>query len=175
MTWNTPVAVADGDDFKASDYNKYIRDNLMASEAAQVTQVGQRIVSGGLNSIETGTFNTSHEPGEAFNSSSTDYIDTDVQIRAMYCHGRILIAISGELEMCSLSFKLTSSTGTVIPPDTALACVNGLESRSAQSFTYSREMAPGLYNVQVYAAKDSTSGVSGPGLANNVMLTVLTY
>lgn len=51
MAWAVPATAVAGQALTAAMWNSSIRDNLLASEAAQVTQAGQTISGTGLNSV----------------------------------------------------------------------------------------------------------------------------
>lgn len=51
MAWSTPMTAISGAVFTASQYNTYIRDNLMATGVAQVSSAGDYIVATGTNAV----------------------------------------------------------------------------------------------------------------------------
>jgi hypothetical protein len=51
MTWTAPLTVADGDLYSASQYNKYIRDNLLETAPAKAATNNYWFAASGTNAI----------------------------------------------------------------------------------------------------------------------------
>ena len=74
MAWSSPMTAVPGTVFTASQYNRFIRDNLMETAVAKATEAGQYFVVDGINSI------SARKPAAAFvfageTTSSTTYAD----------------------------------------------------------------------------------------------------
>src|SRR5690606_7494615 len=51
MAWSSPMTAVPNTVFTASQYNRFIRDNLMETAVAKATEAGQYFVVNGINSI----------------------------------------------------------------------------------------------------------------------------
>lgn len=58
MAWSAPMTAVAGGVVLAADFNKYVRDNLLATEAALASTVGGFFVSTGTNAIAERVFTT---------------------------------------------------------------------------------------------------------------------
>lgn len=75
MSWSAPMTAVAGSVFTANQYNTYIRDNLLETGVAKVTEAGQYLVTEGVNSVGARTLQTDGVFGAAESTTSTSYTD----------------------------------------------------------------------------------------------------
>lgn len=75
MAWSAPMTAALNSTFTAAQWNQYVRDNLLETEAAKATTRGRYFVTSGANSISEQSWYMNYNNGSTQSTTSTSYTD----------------------------------------------------------------------------------------------------
>lgn len=153
MAWTTPMVATEGDVLTASEYNLYIRDNLMEMAAHKARLPGSVWVSEGSNRVRelrpaTDTVTIQHSLAARF----TAYRDVQSAgpMVSLQTQSTAIVTISAEMmntglrSQASASFEVTGAT-TINPSDLRRICHDGApaERWTRQSATCKVALNPG--------------------------------
>jgi hypothetical protein len=104
MAWTAPMTATANSAFTASQFNAYVRDNLMETAPAKATAAGQFFVSTGVNAIAART------PDSA--TVSTGETTTSTSFGNLTTTGPVVTATTGTRALVSVGAGMTHNTDT---------------------------------------------------------------
>lgn len=177
MAWQPPTPVSDGDYWKASDFNRFIRDNLAQSEAAVATSRGDIIASAGPGALTAGRVHVqSIGDGIIMDTASTSWarLSAVPPLENIEATAVICVILSGTLYRAYLDVRIVNSDGeTVVDRDRGRSAINGLSNARPVSKMFAYQVPGGVYRVELWGCKNPSSGQSANGVIQKARLSVI--
>jgi hypothetical protein len=170
MAWTAPLTAVDGLEFTASQYNTYIRDNMLEMAVAKATTVSQYFTSEGANKVS---------PRQAKSSvvaTSETYGSTEFGDLAT--HGPEVTVVHGEVAMVFIAASMANSAAdtqsvasfavvgasSISPHDSWKIKVDGTPADQTSRFSMCRLVklkTPGTSTFTMKYRRGGAEGVTG--------------
>jgi hypothetical protein len=166
MAWSPPMTAVAGTVFTASQYNRYIRDNLLETAVAKATQADQYFVVNGVNSIAARKVDGGHiSTGQDSTSDSYGDLSTPGPTVTLETGERVLIMLSAAMEPRSqnnmsgaMSVQVSGAT-SISPSDTHSVMLDVIVTGSGNVRFGATHMIDNLNpGTNVFQAKYRSSG-----------------